>query len=220
MAGMDRLLDQLFAALDDLERRNSRDSYNAVWWGMLWFGGVGKYATVGKVAAPPAGTKDKRSLGEVRGHYTLEHLKHRMTTLVDGRERLHEPFVVVSFVRGIEEALEHSLATYGKGKAKLREDYEFFQRLADDTEERALYNERVRMRRAKVKDGAPGVDDLTGEAAQHMADFLKRESVASLTDMRERQQSLDMWRELTGPIVDRENVHRYLEQQLVGDLDD
>ena len=217
---MDRLLDQLFDALDELGQRSPKDLYNAVWWGMYWFGGVGKYETEGKLPPPPAGRKDKRTIGQSRGHYTLDQLKDRLLTIVDGKERLHEEFAVVSFVRRNEDMLERTVAMYGKGKAKMREDGEFFQSLLDDPEKLADYNERVRERRGKVRPGAPGSEDMTPEVLHGMVDLTKRESVASLTEMRERQESLELWRELTSPIVDPDNLYKYLQQQAFGPLDD
>jgi hypothetical protein len=210
---MKRLLHQLFDALDELDRRNSHDLYNAVWFGMYWFGGMDKYPTEGKLPPPPSGAKDKRKLGESRGHHTVEQLKDRLLELVDGEEQLHEQFVVVAYIRGVEDELDKLVAGYGKGKARMREDGADFQRLLDDPEEVARFV-------AGVREREPDAETPSRELLQSMVDLTKRESVATLTELRERQESLKLWRELTGPIVDPDNLRRNLEARVLGQLED
>jgi hypothetical protein len=210
---MKRLLHQLFDALDELDRRNPHDLYNAVWFGMYWLGGMDKYSTEGKVPPPPPGVKDKRKLGETEGRHTLDQLKDRMTRLVDAEEHLHEQFLVVAYVRGVEDELDKLVAGYGKGKARMREDGADFQGLLDDPEELAAFV-------AGVREREPDAETPSRELLQSMVDLTKRESVATLTEMRERQESLELWRELTRPITDHDNLLGFLQQRLFGQLDD
>jgi hypothetical protein len=208
---MKRLVDELCEALDLIGRRDPSVQYNAVAMGMYLLGGDGKYPTVGKLPPPPPGAEDKRKIGQVRGHHTLEQFCDRLRVVVDDYS-LYEEFVVVSYVRAIDDRFEMVVEGYAKGKANIREMVEDFQALADDPEKLAAYNANAR------HIGKP----MTTAEAMGMADFTRVQSQASLSELRERRQALDLWREITGPIIDPTHLKEYLDSRVIGgrlDLD-
>ncbi len=205
---MKRLVDELCEALELTGRRDPNVQYNAIALGMGLLGGYGKYPTEGKLPPPPPGANDKRKVGQVWGHHTFDQFRDLLHVVIDDYG-LYEEFVVVSYVRGIEDRFEMVVEGYAKGKANMREMAEDFQTLADDPEKLAEWNARI---------GKP----MTMMEALGMADFTRTQGQASMSELRERREALDLWREITGPIIDPAHLKDYLNSRVLGgrlDLD-
>src|SRR3954447_330809 len=186
---MQRPVDRLSDAIREFGAREPSVIDDITFWGLLFLGG--HYPTTGRVAPPPAGERDKRTVGQVEGHNRLEQLLDRLHVLIDGRG-LDEAFLVVAFVRAIEEQLEDLVDRNAPGMARTRALADRFERLADHPEELATWN-----------NNKEGDEPLTADDARSMAQHATQMATPNPDELRNRREALGSWRELTGPVVDR-----------------
>ena len=196
---MDRPLDRLTAALRDYAVREPQHIRTVVFYGMLHLGG--RYPREGILPAPPPGVKDKRNMGQIHGHNTLDHLIDRLTVLVT-RYGLNDMFLVPAFVQAIDFEFERQLDGVVPGAKRSREEAETFERLASDPEMLREWNESV------FHKGGP----MTAGDALEMAAFVREMGTPSLGKIKERREALESWREIVGPVADREYLDEYLHE--------
>jgi hypothetical protein len=186
---MQRPVDKLSAAIREFGAREPSVIDDITFLGLLFLGG--HYPTTGRVAPPPTGERDKRTVGQVEGHNELEQLLDRLHVLIESRG-LDEAFLVVAFVRAIEEELEGLVDTNAPGMARTSALADRFERLATDPDRLMVWN------RNKAGD-----DPLTAGDAFSMAQHARRMATPSVEELRDRREALQSWRELTRPVVDR-----------------
>lgn len=196
----------MVAALREYASREPVNVDGVVFYGMLFLGG--RYPTEGKVAAPPPGARDKRTVGQVWGHHTLDQLIDRLGVLVD-RHGVNELFLMPAFVRAIEDKFERAAANVVPGAERSRQDAGFFESLAADPVALREWN------------GSPRHvgDDLTAGEALVMAEHMRELGKPSLGKIKDRQDALDSWRAVTGPVADRDYLDGRLHDLAMRDYD-
>lgn len=188
---MNTLVNELIEAIEDYGREFDGPG-DVIWYVMAWTGGGDRYPPVGKVPPPPDGVEDKRSIGDVWGHHTIDQVHDWLDTLVS--QGMWEHFLVTSIIRAMEAEFDYFLNTYGVGAEKRRA-------LADDMEAKRQDPEYMAEFRAELeRQGA----DPGPEGSELVSLIAKMREPASLSELKERQDRLTTWQRLTQPLLERE----------------
>lgn len=201
---MGLLIDQFLDAMREWSQRTGNPDNGWAAEILLWTGGVWRHEPVGAIdpETVPEERRPTLSYGEVHGHLTLDQVRADLQELVD-HVRMDEEFVIVSLVHALERNMEVLSEDYAKGVRNIRAQVEGMEAVLNDP--------------AQLEDWLRRSNELLGEGQEPategsllaFVEHMRRLSVPSLQDQRERRVALDVWRSVSAPILEPRNLRRF-----------
>lgn len=195
---MGSLTDQFINAAHEWAERTSTAESTITDYVMFYTGGAWFQQPVGQVdlAGFPAERKRDVTVGEVIGHYTVEQMRGYLEKLVT-RVHMHETFLIVALVRAIED--DFARACEDSADRIRAEQQQELEEIAADPARR---EEHLRLMNEQRRRSEP----FDEASLQNMMELLRR--LSSPEQERERRLALEVWREVTAPIVQPENLEQ------------
>lgn len=204
---MGTLIDQFCDAADQWARIvGDTGETIVVTWTMSYTGGVDTQDPQGGIDPEtlPESLRSRISAGAVRGQYTAAQMRGQLELLVH-TTMVFEEFLVIALIRRLEEDFEDWSENYVRGLEKLREDQRRMEaQAADPVQLQDLIDRVNRLSRERGGDS-----DFTAQSFQTIIDRTGRWGQFSADEQRKRRLYLDAWRQVTAPILARENRERF-----------
>lgn len=210
------LIDQFIDATQEWSRRTGAPEMNAAFYPMVKTGAAWFFEPIGKVdlSTLPEERRKTLKVGEVHGHHTIEQLKEWLEMLVE-QAHFTEDFLVTAIIRDIEQELEALSEDYAKGIGRTRAEKENLERiLSNEGDKQDFLRQMNDPSRPRLQGSPQRQAEFTELDLIGMIDFLNKMSVPSLSDQRDRRVMLDVWREVTAPILEEKNLQQARDEEL------
>ena len=202
------LIDQYCSAIEHWAEITHRDPQDLIFYSMIHSGGPWYIRPEGEVKDPFAPEHCGKTLGEVRGRYTIEQLRTHLEFLANDM-RIPEDTLICGLVCSVERELRSLVEGYKTGLERTREDAELWQGLYEHPGHYLEVIEAMNRERQKR-----GIGPFKPEDFLRVANFMWKMSQRSDDEEAQRKSWLAAWKRVTAPVVEHENLEHWFSEYL------
>jgi hypothetical protein len=205
------LIEQYCSAIERWAEITRQNPYDLIFYTMAHCGGFWYVQPEGAVEDPYAPEHRGKTVGEVRGRYTLEQLRAHLEYLAND-VRIPQDTLICGLICSVERELTSLVAGYKPGLERMREQAEELLHMYEHPDE---YSELIEvMERERQKRGR---ESLKPEDFLHMAGFFwKMLSKQSDDEEAQRKSWLAAWKRVTAPILEHDNLEHWCSEYIAG----
>ena len=191
------LVNQFCDASHEWSRQTGQPQFAIPWYVMFFTGGHAFVERVGAVdpATLPEARRKRMTQVEIHGHHTIEQMEEWLQKMVD-EWQVSAEFLIVSLVRIIEGRFEDRSENYAQGIANRRGFVEYLESIAADSEKQREY---------LARDREHPITEADFEVSIQRA---RKNAMPTLEEQREHRLIYDVWKTVTAPILEKENLDR------------
>lgn len=202
------LIEQYCSAIEQWAEITHQDPYDLIFYSMAHSGGFWYVSAEGAVEDPFAPEHRGKTLGEVRGRYTIEQLRAHLEYLAND-VRIPEDTLICGLVCSVERELTSLVVGFKTGLERARqraEELQYYYEHADD------YPELIDSISKKTQklDAEP----FKREGLLRMANFMWKMSQSPEGEEAQRKSWLAAWKRVAAPILEHENLESWFSEYL------